>query len=174
MQSVELLLDAAAHASVVGQWQALADAGLPSQAHHQGTTNAPHVTVGLASAIDEAAEARMAAAGRHLPLSLTLGAPLLFGNSGRVVLARMVVVTDGLLALHGMVSQALASSPGQVEHLRVGRWVPHVTIARRIDADALGPALRALGEDGMGTLEAEATTLRRWDGDAKQAWTVGA
>ena len=172
MQSVELLLDDAAHAVVVRQWQALADAGLPSQAHHQGATNAPHVTIGLASRIDEAAETRLATGVAHLPVTLTVGPLVLFGSGRRVVLARMVVITDRLLALHRVVSQALASSPGQIEHLAVGHWVPHVTLARRIEADMLAPALAALDTVGADPLPAEVTQMRRWDGDAKRAWTV--
>ncbi|MGB7448302.1 MAG: 2'-5' RNA ligase family protein [Ornithinimicrobium sp.] len=173
MQSVELLLDDDARTSVLRQWQALADAGLPSQARHTGETNAPHVTIGLASAIVETAEVELASAAARLPFSLSLGAPLLFGAGRRVVLARMVVVTEELLALHRVVSRALATCPGQIEHLAVGRWVPHVTLARRMEPEMVAPALAALGESGAGTLSAEATTLRRWDGDAKQAWTVG-
>jgi 2'-5' RNA ligase len=174
MQSVELLLDETAHAGVVRQWQALADAGLPSQARHQGATNAPHITIGLASAIDEPAEARLATALDALPMPVTIGAPLLFGGTRRVVLVRMVVATAELLALHREVANALAGCPGQVDQLAVGRWVPHVTLARRLEADMVPAALEALGEVGHETVEAHATAMRRWDGDAKYAWTVGA
>lgn len=174
MQSVELLLDETAHAGVVRQWQALADAGLPSQARHQGATNAPHVTIGLASAIDEAAEARLATTLEALPIPVTIGAPLLFGTGGRIVLVRMVVATAALLTLHREVTTALAGCPGQVAQLAPGRWVPHVTLARRMDPDVLPAALEVLAEVGHDALDAHATTMRRWDSDAKQAWNVGA
>ncbi|HKJ11237.1 MAG TPA: 2'-5' RNA ligase family protein [Ornithinimicrobium sp.] len=174
MQSVELLLDEVAHDAVVRQWQALADAGLPSQARHQGATNAPHVTIGLASSIEDSAEARLAATVRALPVPVTIGAPVLFGGARRVVLVRMVVVTAELLALHRAVSAALAGCPGRVDQLAVGQWVPHVTLARRLEAVTVPAALQALSEAGGDVLLGRATAMRRWDSDAKQAWTVGA
>lgn len=172
MQSVELLLDEVTSAAVVRQWRLLADAGLPSQARHRGETNAPHVTIGLATSIDAAAEASLVSATPALPLRVRLGALVLFGGRRHVVLARMVVVTQELLALHQEVSGALADCPGQVDHLATGRWVPHVTLARRIAPASLEAALSALADERAEPLDGDAVALRRWDSEARRAWTL--
>ena len=45
MHALELLPDDAGRDVVRRDWQALRDAGLPSQLDHRGATNSPHVTV---------------------------------------------------------------------------------------------------------------------------------
>ena len=130
MQSVELVLDDAADAAVRAQWAALAEAGVPSQADHTSASNAPHVTVGVADAIDDAVEHNLQEAATALPLPMQLG-PLVLLGGRRVVLARMVVVTEALLSLHLQVSRAMAECPGRSDYLRPGQWVPHVTLAAR-------------------------------------------
>ncbi|CAN5496471.1 2'-5' RNA ligase family protein [soil metagenome] len=183
MQSVELLLDAATTQRVVAQWDALAQAGLPSQAQHRGATNAPHITIGLAIAIDEEAEVALSALPACLPLTVHLGPPLLFGGKHTVVLARMVLLTRDLLDLHASVTQALRGCPGQVEHLAPSRWVPHVTLARRLKVEALPDAITVLRrheERGSSetdapraeTPHAHAAELRRWDSEAKRTWSL--
>jgi hypothetical protein len=49
-----------------------------------------------------------------------------------------------------------------------------VTLARGIPVEGLTAALQALrGDDGaVPDLAGHATTLRRWDSDARRAWTV--
>ena len=45
LHALELLPDDDGEAAVRADWQALRDAGLPSQLDHAGETNTPHVTV---------------------------------------------------------------------------------------------------------------------------------
>ena len=58
VQSVELLLEPEAERGVVRVWEALLEAGLPSQARHTAPSNRPHVTlvaeVGAETALSEA------------------------------------------------------------------------------------------------------------------------
>ena len=51
MHAIELLPDDAGCDVVRRDWQALRDAGLPSQLDHRGATNSPHVTVVAAPAL---------------------------------------------------------------------------------------------------------------------------
>ncbi|MGB3186247.1 MAG: 2'-5' RNA ligase family protein [Ornithinimicrobium sp.] len=183
MQSVELLLDPVGSDRVVAQWDALAAAGLPSQAQHLGPTNAPHITIGLADTIDGEAEAALGDVAGFIPLSVHVGSMVLFQGKSSVVLARMVLASPELLALHEAVTKALEQCPGQVEHLAVGRWVPHVTLARRLKSAAIPHALSVLKHHesslapglevpGGQTFGARAVALRRWDSQAKRAWTL--
>jgi len=82
------------------------------------------------------------------------------------VLARQVVPSVELLRLQ----QGVAEICGANRHGQFGpgRWSPHVTLARRIDATRVGAALTELG-----VAEDVATSVRdcrRWDGDARVAW----
>lgn len=168
VQSVELLLGGALDASVRREWDLLSEAGLPSQADHRGPTNAPHVTLGVASRLDAVAESALA--GVRPPATLLLGGLLVFSGR-RFVLSRLVVVSDALLAAHADVARALQECPGQPATTAPGRWTPHVTLARGLDVDQLGLAFRVLREVPR-ELEGEAGALRRWDGDRRIAWDV--
>jgi 2'-5' RNA ligase len=207
VQSVELLLDGGLDAAVRAQWQALADAGLPSQARHTGATNRPHVTLAVHSEPWPATvEAALPDAVGPLPLTLRLGGLVSFGQGGgRYVLARLVVPSAGLLALHARIAAAVdpgravdPDRPGALgalgalggpDHLGVGRWTPHVTLARRLDAAAFPAALGALAAggrahtcgpdlegrtlvDGVTALDGSGVAVRRWDGDARRAWVI--
>ncbi len=174
MQSAELLLDPATDAAVRAEWAALSAAGLPSQADHRGETNAPHVSVVVADRFPPAGEEALLATIEALPLSLRLGAPVVFGGR-RLVLARLVVVDRPLLDLHAAVGDALAGASDRSPHTAPGRWVPHVTLARGIPADALATALEVLGGKGgaVADLDGQASVLRRWDSEARRAWVVG-
>ncbi|MGB6023460.1 MAG: 2'-5' RNA ligase family protein [Ornithinimicrobium sp.] len=174
VQSVELVLDDAADAAVRAQWAALAEAGLPSQADHTSASNAPHVTVGVADAIEEAVEQELEGAAAALPLPVQLG-PLILLGGHRVVLARMVVVTEELLSLHHHVSQAMAHCPGQSDYLRPGQWVPHVTLAARLKPEMVSLALEVLREHRPAPEESStsAVGLRRWDSVARRTWIIG-
>ncbi len=175
VQSVELLLGEAADAAVRDQWATLAAHGLPSQADHTSSSNAPHITVGVADHIDVAAELRLTNVLGNLPLTLRVG-PLTLLGGHRIVLARMVVVSPPLLSLHRAVSQALAGCPGQPENLQPGRWVPHVTLARHMPPDLLAHAIRVLAQSSAspGPLEGHALFVRRWDSEARRTWIIGA
>ncbi|MBT9257640.1 2'-5' RNA ligase family protein [Phycicoccus sp. MAQZ13P-2] len=160
MHSVELLLDDAGDAAVVAEWSALADAGLPSQAQHRGASNRPHVT--LVTSDGWPGREAVADALACLPLPTRLGAPIVFGR-GPFVLARLVVVTDGLLGVHAALARLVA--PVSSPLVEPGRWVPHVTLGRRLSSSQVGEALALLG-DGPGEVVFEAA--RHWDSVARE------
>ncbi|TPW74874.1 2'-5' RNA ligase family protein [Schumannella soli] len=179
VQSLELTLDAASDAAVRVEWDALAAAGLPSQAAHRHPGNRPHVTLLVRPAFDRPplADPALAPVLAGLPLPLRLGAPVLFGRGERRVLARLVVPSAELLGLHGALHHAMG--PGDdAPNTTPGEWTPHVTLARRIPLDRLGEALAVLTrldehvEGGSEPITAEpiaavAESLRHWDGDAR-------
>ena len=155
ISSVELLLDAGAEAAVRAEWDALAAAGVSSMAPHASPSNRPHVTLlARRGSVPDALELPDDA----LPLPLVLGAPLLFGDGDRRVLARSVVPSAALLALQEHVRLA-AGVGDDVEHMAPGTWTPHVTLARRLRLDDLERALPLVG----GGLACEGVALRRWD-----------
>jgi 2'-5' RNA ligase len=150
--SIELTLDAATERAVRAEWQALADAGLSSLAAHTSPSNAPHVTLLVREAVTLASVPRPGA------FAVTLGAVVLFGAGERRVLARSVVPSVELLALHAAVHAA--AGPGDdAPHTAPGEWMPHVTLARRLKVADLERALPLLGDSIAGT----ARGLRRWD-----------
>lgn len=166
-QSVELLLDEAAEAHVLAEWRLLLDAGLASQARHTGASNRPHVTLAARPALDADAETAVAGAVTGLPVASRLGGLAVFGR-GPVVLVRLVVVTPALLDLHRAV--AVAAGTGPEEKTAVGRWVPHVTLARRMPLDQLATALAALPRDDVPVAFGQ---VRRWDSAARRTWLLG-
>lgn len=156
LHALELLPDDAGCDVVRRDWQLLRDAGLPSQLDHRGATNSPHVTVLAAPALDADDERRAAelVAGL-LPVKVRAsGIALLGGN--RVSVVRVLDVPDELVRA----VLRLRSQVPDVQHLG---WLPHVTLARRLDRPDVGRAVDVLGhEDAVLTL----TSLRRWDPDA--------
>ncbi|GAA2149430.1 2'-5' RNA ligase superfamily protein [Humibacillus xanthopallidus] len=171
LHSVEALLDAATDAAVRQEWTALAEAGLPSQAAHQGATNAPHITLSVATGVPDFVESRIAREiGALLPVPVRLG-PLLVMGSRRFVLAHLVVPSDELLRLHATVARAMSAAPEVPEVVRPGRWTPHVTLARGLGSRQVGDALAVLGRTRP--LDGSIATVRRWDPTARRAWPVG-
>lgn len=170
VQTVELLLDKATDAVVREQWATLASLGLPSQARHTGATNRPHVTLAVASWVPAALDPPLAGAVAGLPVPVRLGGLVVFrGRRGSVVLSRLVVPSAGLLALHAAVADVMADCPDQPENLQTGRWTPHVTLARGLTSDQVGPAVAACS---AGSLEAAAVAARRYDGERKVDWLL--
>ncbi|TWX40124.1 2'-5' RNA ligase family protein [Frigoribacterium sp. ACAM 257] len=189
MHSIELLLDGPADARIRAQWAALSDAGLPSQADHASSSNAPHVTLLARRSIDGRTDQALAALlDRLLPLPIELGAPLVFGRGRGHVLVRSVVATRALLELHAEV-HAIVGGDDDVPHSSPGLWVPHVTLASRLDAESVGQALTAVeafeDEEARGAPEdagAKATGTvtvtglvagRRWDPGARTIVVLG-
>ncbi|RYJ07055.1 MAG: 2'-5' RNA ligase family protein, partial [Actinomycetales bacterium] len=78
VQSVELVLDPDLDAAVRGEWALLLDADLPSQARHTGESNAPHVTLGVADTVDDAAEAALRSVRYGVGGPVRLGGLLVF------------------------------------------------------------------------------------------------
>ena len=152
MHAIELLPDDAGCDVVRRDWQALSDAGLPSQLDHRGTTNSPHVTVVAAPALaaDDEQRARELVA-PLLPVEAGIGGIALLGGA-KVSLVRLLDVPDALVRAVLDLRSGLA-----VQH---AGWLPHVTLARRVRRVDVPAALEVLGHD-VATLTL--TTLRRWD-----------
>ncbi len=169
--SIELLFDGVTEAAIRQDWTALADAGLPSQAHHRSPTNRPHVTVAVSDHIDAAVDDSLRRPAALLPLPCRIGAPMVFGHRS-LTLVRLVVPSVALLRFHESVSALCAphSSPGPFPHSLPGQWTPHVTLCRRLAPSDLPEALATIGaEDVTGAFG----RLRRWDGDARVDTPIG-
>ena len=165
--SIELLLDARSDAAIRTAWHRLADAGLPSQLQVKSVSNRPHITLLAADRISPDVDDALAQLRPHFPLPILVGAPLVFGG-GKLTLARLIVASADLLALHREVyDRCLPHVPQQpFAHSAPRRWTPHATLGRRFTADEVGRALAVL--DGLaGDISAHVVGLRRWDGDAR-------
>jgi len=169
-QSVELLLDDAADAAIRDQWDRLGDAGLPTARRSEPSPHhAPHVTLWAGDRLSAAADTRLLPLFADLGLELMIGGVLLFGpRRWGYVLARQVVVPTDLAALQQRVVEVCGPGYGQFGD---GRWSPHVTLARRVGVDQVGPALEALNRAPT-ELTATVRHARRWDGDRKIAWPL--
>jgi 2'-5' RNA ligase len=171
VHSVELLFDPDTEAAVRRNWDALGAAGIRSQSSHTAPSNRPHVTLTVAEELDESVNDALKPVAQRLPFACTVGAPMLFG--GRVfTLVRLLVPSAELLSLHAHVCEVCSPHmpKGPLPHAEPGQWTPHVTLARRLQADQLATAfsVRALGRDIRGT----AVALRHWDGNAKIEYPI--
>ncbi|AKK27591.1 2'-5' RNA ligase family protein [Mycobacterium sp. EPa45] len=164
--SIELLLDDRADTAVRRLWHALADAGLPSQLRVSSDTNRPHITVIAAEQIVAAVDESLGELAGLFPLDVALGAPVIFGG-GRLTLARLVVASDKLLAVHEKIYDlCLPFVSNLFAHTMPGQWTPHVTLGRRYTPAQIAEALAAV--EGIATdIPARIVGLRRWDGEAK-------
>lgn len=169
--SIELLFDESVDAAIRRDWAALADAGLPSLAHHRSPTNRPHVTLAAAARSLAGADDSLAETAKSLPVPCRIGAPVVFGR-GPVTLVRLIVPSAQLLGLQAEVVAHLARRGVSFlfGHTAAGQWTPHVTLCRRLPADDL-PA--ALGVIGAADVVGRFTGLRRWDGDARTEHSLG-
>ncbi len=167
-QSVELTLDPMADVAITEQWRRLAEAGLPSaqrsvpSEHHR-----PHITLFAGDAVTPAADEALPDLVGDLDLAVRVGAVLFFGpRRDAYVFVRQVVPSTELLDLQHRVAELCgANRSGQ---FGPGRWTPHVTLARRIRAEQIAPALDLVASDDE--LDTRITQCRRWDGDARTAW----
>ncbi|UGB35713.1 2'-5' RNA ligase family protein [Microbacterium sp. cx-55] len=164
--SLELLLDPESEAAVRADWQRLADAGLSSLAAHTSPSNRPHLTL-LARPTLAALDVSGVVA--RLPIPVRLGAALLFGAGDRRVLARHVVPTGDLLAVHRGVHTAAGDTEADAPHTAPGAWTPHITLARRLRLETLPQALDLLGPEIEGAL----VSLRRWDSASARVTVLG-
>lgn len=165
--SIELLFDEATDARIRRIWDAIAAAGIRSQAAVTAPTNRPHVTLAVADHIDAKVDVPLRALADRLPVACVVGAPLVFGG-GPFTLARLVVASSALLALHAEVHAVSLPyvAPGPAPHTMPGQWTPHVTLCRRVNADRLAGALGAAGALS-GDWAARLVGLRRWDGQRR-------
>jgi hypothetical protein len=163
LHALELLPDDAGCDAVRRDWQALRDAGLPSQLDHRGSTNSPHVT--LASAPSIGAEDREAAAALlagHLPMTVRTAGVGLLGGDDRVTIVRLLTLPDE--ATRAVLD--LRTTIPSVAHLG---WLPHITLARRVARSDVARALAVVSRaDTTLTLSA----LRHWDPEAGVVHTL--
>lgn len=164
--SVELLFDAATEAAITRIWQRLAAAGLPSEVRATPGTHRPHVTLLAAQHIPAEVDDSLRALASTLPMTCVVGAPVVF-TGPRMTLARMIVPSAELLALHarvyGMCLPHLEGEP--FAHCRPGHWTAHTTLGRRYTGAEVGAALALDGESVGAEFTARLVGLRRWDGD---------
>ncbi len=131
----------------------------------------PHITLVAAKAVDPAALGALAPVAQRLPITVRLGAPIVFshgaaGAHGGFVLARSVLPSSELLGVHATVLRLSGDHlDGETDHSRPGHWAPHVTLARRLSLEQLATALQ-LVSDGADRLVVVAG-IRRWNGEAK-------
>ena len=168
VHSIELVFDPDTEAAIRHIWEALAGAGIPSQA----PASRPHVTLAVAERIDPGVDALLIPVSKQLPFPAAIGAPVLFGRAN-VVFARLVVPTSELLALHAEAHRlclrhlAPEARPNSVP----GQWTAHVTLARRVGGHQLGRALRIAGRPSQ--IDGRFAGLRRWDGNKRVEYLIG-
>jgi 2'-5' RNA ligase len=159
VHSIELVFDGVTEAAIRRIWADLAGAGIPSQA----PASRPHLTLAVADRIAPDVDALLKPVTQRLPLGCAVGAVVLFGRSN-AVLARLVVPTAELLALHAEVHRLCGPYmvPGPKPNSLPRQWTGHVTLARRVGGAQLGRALRIAGRPSE--IHGTVAGLRRWDG----------
>ena len=167
VHSVELVFDRDTEEAVRHIWNALREAGIPSQA----PASRPHATLTVAERIDPAVDELLAALAARFPFDCRIGAPLLFGRS-QLILARLVVPTAELLDVHAEVHRLVLPhlQPGPMQNSLPRQWTGHVTMARRLHGNQLGRALRIAGKPSE--IVGCAMGLRRWDGGSKREYLI--
>jgi hypothetical protein len=156
LHSLELLPDDEGREAVRRDWQALRDAGLPSQLDHPSPTNQPHLTVVSATTLPDAAvDIATVRLGGLMPVTGRASGLLLLGGE-QLTVARALDLDDDV------VRRVLAVRVQVPDRQHVG-WLPHVTLARRLDR---ADAQRAVDVLGHADLVLRFTELRRWDPDS--------
>ena len=167
VHSVELVFDPDIEEAVRHIWDALREAGIPSQA----PASRPHATLTVAERIDPAVDERLVPLAARFPIDCRIGAPMLFGRS-QLILTRLVVPTVELLDVHAEVHRMCGphQQQGPMPNSLPGHWTGHVTMARRLHGNQLGRALRIAGRPSE--IVGQATGLRRWDGNTKREYPI--
>jgi 2'-5' RNA ligase len=175
MRSIELTFDPATEATFRAEWAALQEAGVPNLGRHPHASNRPHLTLGAGpgleptDALTEVFHRNRQHSTAPLPVELRVSGLLLFrAGPGRFVLARPVVITEALLALH---REVLQHAPSAVDLTQPDRWTPHVTLARRLNASQVAEALDVLGEPPAPGL---CVSARFWNGETKTLTALSA
>lgn len=164
VHALELVPDEVGRALIRAQWQRLADAGLPSQLVRPGVSDTPHATLVSAPALPpEAIDVAVVRLGAMLPVVGRLSGLLLLGSGNAVTIARSLELDDDV------VRRVLAVRV-QVPERRFPGWLPHVTLARRVNRADLPRALEVLGADGEDELTL--AEIRRWDPDLGRVTVV--
>nr|WP_262926865.1 2'-5' RNA ligase family protein [Microbacterium sp. MF43] len=139
---------------------------MPSSGRNPSPSNRPHVTMAVREHLDTTA---LAGVEDLLPVPLELGGLLLFRHSRTVVVARQVVVTTKLLALHRAIADRLGPPEPRYANTGPDRWTPHVTLVRSVTPELLPRVLDAIAAPHI---VGHATGLRVWDASAKAITTL--
>ena len=166
VHSIELVFDRDTEAVIRRIWGDLAASGIPSQA----PASRPHVTLAVADRIAPDVDPLLKPVTDLLPLRCVVGASLLFGRSN-AVLARLIVPTAELLALHAEVHRICGPHVAPMPNSLPGQWTAHVTLARRVGGVQLGRALRVAGRPSE--IAGNFAGLRRWDGNKRVEHPIG-
>ena len=168
VHSIELLFDRDTETAIRRIWDDLAAADIPGRP----PAGRPHVTLAVAERIEPDVDALLLPVAQRLPLECTVGAPLLFGSSN-AVLARVIVPTAELIALHAEVHRLCEHylNPGPMPNSLPGQWTAHVTVARRVGGPQLERAFRLAGQPSE--IHAIVAGLRRWDGTERVEHPIG-
>ncbi len=148
LQSVELVPDEEGRALVRELWTALREAGLPSQADHTAASNEAHLTLAEAESLDPS-DPRVERVGDLLPVVAGVAGLVVLGGPRLAAVALLVVPPPEVVA-------AVAELPGRDAR----PWVPHVTLARRLDRRTAGDVVAATGSVPERLCFTE---LRHWD-----------
>ena len=164
MRSVELTFGEPTDSSIRADWARLSAAGLPSLATHTSPSNRPHITLAAGNTLDVGPVHDLWGT---LPLDVRFSGLVVFpAGQGKYVLARLVVPAAGLLELHARLHQQCA---GAFENTLPDAWTPHVTLARRISGQLLGPAMDALDMQPEG----RCVEARLWDSSSRTTTALG-
>jgi 2'-5' RNA ligase len=158
-RTVELVCDDRLDAAVRGVWARLAGAGVRSLAGHPHPTNRPHVTLAECAAFPPGSAASLEAALAALPIQVRLDRLLTLGGRSKVV-ALAVAPDAALTGLQAAVHAALAAG-GCPAIFDPARWVPHVSLTRRLDPARAGEALAALAD--LPPIEGALVAARSYD-----------
>lgn len=160
-QSLELVPDGAGREAVRAVWRRLSEAGLPSLADHRGQSNEVHLTVVEADDLEGAPDRARGALLPLLPLELPVTGATVLGVR-RLAAVLTLDVPSTLTAAVEALRAGLDVPPDHV-------WLPHVTLARRLDMDTASSVLAAVG-DLPATLTF--TELRHWDPASRTSQTL--
>lgn len=139
--SVIVTLDAIVGATVEKMWDALSSVGIASEGQVQG--NHPHITLGVyhdANKREAAAKVIRDLAAGYQATEIALSGYGIFPGQPCTLWA-VPIVTRELLALH---RELHASVPSDDPYYAPDRWVPHVTLARGLEASAVAAGVNAL------------------------------
>ncbi len=159
--SVELLPDPELDRAVREDWDRLLGADLPSSGRNPAPSNRPHLTLAVRDGLEPSAFAGIT---DMLPIAVELGGVVILGHRNRYVLARHVVVTAPLLAVHRTVAELAGTPQPHYSNTGIDRWTPHMTLARGLTAERLAKAMRLIRAPN---LIGQAIGARVWDADAR-------
>jgi 2'-5' RNA ligase len=130
MRTVEVVGGAGLDVAVREIWGRLHAAGLPSLATHLHPTNRPHLTLATADEFPPDAGERIAAALTALPIVIHTDGLVFFGGA-QAMAALRVAAHPELAEMQAAVWSALDGAQRNPLH-EPGRWVPHISVARRV------------------------------------------